>query len=71
MNPDQTPGGTMKVTTVRQPLGVVAVITPWNSPLTPAAWKLGCTAVGGVLDVQDALVEVPGQGRASVGADGA
>ena len=37
--------------TVREPIGVVAAITPWNSPLTLTSWKLapalaaGCTAV--------------------------
>ncbi|HEX4751701.1 MAG TPA: aldehyde dehydrogenase family protein [Solirubrobacterales bacterium] len=37
--------------TRREPVGVVAAITPWNSPLMIAAWKLapalaaGCTAV--------------------------
>lgn len=37
--------------TVLEPKGVVAIITPWNSPLTLTSWKLapalaaGCTAV--------------------------
>ena len=37
--------------TVREPLGVVVAITPWNSPLLLAAWKLapalaaGCTVI--------------------------
>jgi acyl-CoA reductase-like NAD-dependent aldehyde dehydrogenase len=37
--------------TLREPVGVVAAITPWNSPLMIAAWKLapalaaGCTVV--------------------------
>ena len=38
--------------TRREPLGVVAAITPWNSPLMLLAWKIapalaaGCTVVG-------------------------
>jgi betaine-aldehyde dehydrogenase len=33
--------------TFREPLGVVALITPWNFPLTIAAWKLApCLAAG-------------------------
>ncbi|MET8650505.1 aldehyde dehydrogenase family protein [Nocardia aurea] len=37
--------------TIRQPLGVIGAITPWNNPVLIAAWKLapalaaGCTAV--------------------------
>lgn len=37
--------------TIRQPLGVIGAITPWNNPALIAAWKLapalaaGCTAV--------------------------
>ncbi|MGP3637357.1 aldehyde dehydrogenase [Streptomyces sp. 24-1644] len=37
--------------TVREPVGVIAAITPWNSPLTLLSWKLlpalaaGCTLV--------------------------
>ena len=32
--------------TVREPLGVVGLIVPWNFPLTIAAWKLA-PALGG------------------------
>ena len=32
--------------TVREPLGVVGLITPWNFPLTIASWKLGAGARG-------------------------
>src|SRR5947199_1961776 len=33
--------------TVREPLGVVALITPWNFPLTIAAWKMGPALAAG------------------------
>lgn len=33
--------------TVRQPLGVVAVITPWNFPWAEPAWKVGPALVAG------------------------
>ncbi|HEV8323428.1 MAG TPA: aldehyde dehydrogenase family protein [Myxococcota bacterium] len=33
--------------TVRQPLGVVAVITPWNFPLCIPTWKIAPALVGG------------------------
>ena len=33
--------------TVREPLGVVGMITPWNFPLTIAAWKLGPALAAG------------------------
>ena len=33
--------------TFREPLGVVALITPWNFPLTIAAWKLAPALAGG------------------------
>lgn len=33
--------------TVREPLGVVAAITPWNSPLLLLAWKLGPALAAG------------------------
>ena len=33
--------------TVREPLGVVGLITPWNFPLTIAAWKIGPALAAG------------------------
>ena len=33
--------------TFREPLGVVALIVPWNFPLTIAAWKLGPALAAG------------------------
>ena len=30
--------------TLREPLGVVAAIVPWNFPLLLAAWKVGAGA---------------------------
>ena len=33
--------------TVREPIGVVAAITPWNSPLTAALWKLAPALAAG------------------------
>src|SRR6201999_1461448 len=46
-----TPNPDYLVYTRREPIGVVAAITPWNSPLLLMSWKLapalaaGCTAV--------------------------
>lgn len=45
------PGGQFFAMTVRQPIGVVGAITPWNVPLGQAIWKVapalatGCTLV--------------------------
>jgi phenylacetaldehyde dehydrogenase len=47
----QAPGKQMRTWTVREPVGVVAAIVPWNSPLVLTAMKLapalaaGCTLV--------------------------
>ena len=46
-----TPGAIYHAYTLREPVGVVAQVIPWNFPLLMAAWKLapalaaGCTAV--------------------------
>src|SRR3712207_4213204 len=41
--------------TFREPLGVVALITPWNFPLAIASWKLGpCLAAGNTVVLKPA-----------------
>ena len=50
--PERPMGDTIPVTggqafTVREPLGVVGLIVPWNFPLTIAAWKLGPALAAG------------------------
>ncbi|MES2262633.1 MAG: aldehyde dehydrogenase family protein [Pseudomonadota bacterium] len=49
--PALQPAGSHHVYTIRQPVGVVAAIVPWNYPLLLAVWKIapalaaGCTVV--------------------------
>lgn len=43
----QPPLGGMTVHTERMPLGVVAAITPWNSPLNLLLWKVGPALAAG------------------------
>ena len=43
--PHDLPGNLLY--TVRQPLGVVALITPWNFPIAIPAWKMGPALVSG------------------------
>ena len=43
--PSPTPGETIR--TVRAPLGVVAVVTPWNFPILIPAWKLAPALAAG------------------------
>jgi betaine-aldehyde dehydrogenase len=50
--PERPMGDTIPVAggqafTVREPLGVVGLIVPWNFPLTIAAWKLGPALAAG------------------------
>jgi (Z)-2-((N-methylformamido)methylene)-5-hydroxybutyrolactone dehydrogenase len=40
-------GGGIEVRAYRKPYGVVAAITPWNSPIYQYAWKLGPTLAAG------------------------
>ncbi len=44
---DTIPVGGGQAMTVREPLGVVALITPWNFPLTIAAWKMAPALAAG------------------------
>jgi acyl-CoA reductase-like NAD-dependent aldehyde dehydrogenase len=51
-SPERLLGDTIPVTgghafTVREPLGVVGLIVPWNFPLTIAAWKMGPALAAG------------------------
>jgi betaine-aldehyde dehydrogenase len=57
---ERTLGDTIPVSggvamTFREPLGVVALITPWNFPLTIASWKLApCLAAGNTVVLKPA-----------------
>ena len=42
-----TPGAMYHAYTLREPVGVVGQIVPWNFPLLMAAWKLGPALAGG------------------------
>src|SRR5215218_9068201 len=51
-SPERLLGDTIPVAgglgfTVREPLGVVGLITPWNFPLAIASWKLAPALAGG------------------------
>ncbi|MER7212558.1 aldehyde dehydrogenase family protein [Streptosporangium sp. NPDC000239] len=49
------PGSTFHAYTLREPVGVVAQIIPWNFPLLMAAWKLGpALATGNVVILKPA-----------------
>src|ERR671923_517350 len=58
--PERVLGDTIPVAggvamTFREPLGVVALITPWNFPLTIASWKLApCLAAGNTVVLKPA-----------------
>ena len=45
--PVSTPGQHMLAYTLREPIGVVGQIIPWNFPLLMAAWKLGAALACG------------------------
>lgn len=53
--PISAPGGTYLDYTLREPVGVVGQIIPWNFPLLMAAWKLGAAlACGNVVVLKPA-----------------
>jgi betaine-aldehyde dehydrogenase len=41
------PMETFKCHTLKEPIGVVALITPWNYPLLMATWKVACALAAG------------------------
>jgi acyl-CoA reductase-like NAD-dependent aldehyde dehydrogenase len=56
--PHDLPGNLLY--TVRQPLGVVALITPWNFPIAIPAWKLAPALVSGNTVVIKPASQAPG-----------
>lgn len=55
--PSLRPG--VVVGTVRKPLGVVGLITPWNFPMSIAAWKVGPALVAGNAAVWKPCLHAP------------
>lgn len=49
--------------TIRQPLGVVALITPWNFPVSIPAWKLAPALITGNTVVFKPASDVPGSAQ--------
>ncbi|MBB4689663.1 aldehyde dehydrogenase family protein [Amycolatopsis jiangsuensis] len=45
--PNSIPGGQVFTYTLREPVGVVGGIIPWNGPLFQASWKLGAALATG------------------------
>jgi phenylacetaldehyde dehydrogenase len=54
-----TPGAQYLAYTVREPVGVVAQIIPWNFPLLMAAWKLGPALAAGCTVVLKPAEQTP------------
>ncbi|WP_432988853.1 aldehyde dehydrogenase family protein [Dactylosporangium sp. CA-233914] len=52
----------LTITSRREPLGVVGLITPWNFPLAIPAWKLGPALVAGNAVILKPALEAPGPG---------
>ena len=51
------------VRTVRRPVGVVGVITPWNFPLQIPAWKIAPALLWGNTVVWKPASDTPADGR--------
>jgi len=54
-----TPGATYHAYTLREPVGVVGQIIPWNFPLLMAAWKLGPALATGCTVVLKPVEQTP------------
>ncbi|WP_433074414.1 aldehyde dehydrogenase family protein [Dactylosporangium sp. CA-052675] len=50
----------LRITSRREPLGVVGLITPWNFPLAIPAWKVGPALVAGNAVILKPALEAPG-----------
>jgi phenylacetaldehyde dehydrogenase len=57
--PISAPGGPYLAYTLREPVGVVAQIIPWNFPLLMAAWKLGPALAAGCTVVLKPAEQTP------------
>ncbi|MGQ9896572.1 MAG: aldehyde dehydrogenase family protein [Acidobacteriota bacterium] len=57
--PLSVPGSTYLAYTLREPVGVVGQIIPWNFPLLMAAWKLGPALAAGCTVVLKPAEETP------------
>jgi phenylacetaldehyde dehydrogenase len=52
-------GGRVSAYTLREPVGVVAQIIPWNFPLAMAAWKLGPALAAGCTSILKPAEQTP------------
>jgi len=59
IGPCYTPGAEYFACTVKEPVGVVAQIIPWNFPLLMAAWKLGPALASGCTVVLKPAEQTP------------
>jgi len=59
IGPSYTPGAEYFACTVKEPVGVVGQIIPWNFPLLMAAWKLGPALASGCTIVLKPAEQTP------------